>query len=418
MLSNDRLNRIYMVLLYAVLGIGGSAFSVLVIGAAIFSSVKLLARRLHFPRQPEIWSLTIAGLAYYGSGMLMIATNPFDAGNYPFSVERILFLGFLPLFLQIALLDRDRLIEVLEIGAAIGAAGLATWAVWEWWLYKGGFSDFRVSGAPGNPGPYATACGVLLAVCIIGSLRNVGTLKGRFLYLGMVLSAFSLMMSGMRTLYPLLLLLPLICIFLFRGRSKTRNIRFTPTFAVLAIVVISLGGLVAFSRLGLLLSMLNESGLNASAANSLGQRIALLTCARDGFLSAPLLGMGRDGAYAFMSQCTEVLVGQPLQFSHFHNAAATALMIGGLPELMATSALLLVPLYWCWRHRRDPERRYGVVLILSILVVYGLNGTSNLMLGHDIHDALFVHLMAVALVLLVGDTATAQRRQAAQRQQG
>ena len=76
-------------------------------------------------------------------------------------------------------------------------------------------------------------------------------------------------------------------------------------------------------------------------------------------------------------------------------------------------AMLLVPLYWCWHHRQDPARRYGVVLILSILTVYGLNGTSNLMLGHDIHDALFVHLMAVGFVLLAGETATARRRQAA-----
>ncbi|MBO6639985.1 MAG: O-antigen ligase family protein [Roseitalea sp.] len=402
MLSNDRLNLVYLVLLYGALGLGGSAFSVLVIGAVIFSSVKLVIGRLPDGRQLLIGSFAIAGVGYYASGLLMIATHPADAGNYPLAVERLLFVGILPLFLQIALLDKDRLIDALEVGAAVGAAGVAGWAAWEWSAYTAQFSDFRVSGAPGNPGPYGTSCGILLAICMIGAIRSTTVHRRVVLFSGAVLSSFGLMLSGMRTIYPLLLIIPIIGYYYFGYNSIAIRSRYRIFLVVISFLLITLGGFVALSRVTLLLSMVGESGLEPSATNSLGQRIALLICAQEGFLTAPLLGMGRDGAYAFMAHCTQNLIGEPLMFSHFHNALATAAVFGGLVEISATVALLLVPLYWCWRYRRNPEARYGVVLILSTLSIYGLNGAANLMLGHDIHDALFVHIMTVGFVLLAG----------------
>ncbi|WP_306024843.1 O-antigen ligase family protein [Oceaniradius stylonematis] len=414
MLSNDRLNRSYMVLLYGALGFGGSLYSVLVTSAVIFSALKLVAGRLRDEPAPEIVTMAVAGLAYYASGLLIIVTNPGDAGNYPLAVERLLFIGFLPLYLQIALLNKEQLRESLEIGAAIGAAGVATWALIQWSLRPYETYYFRASGAPGNPGPFATTCALLLTVCLMAAVRSAKTRRRAIFLVASVLAALALMLTGMRTLYPALLLLPLLIIFL-SGDAKTllRRRGAVWTIGTMILVLMPVGGLVLYWRLSQLFQMIDLSGFAPSATNSLGQRIALLTCAYEGFLESPLFGMGRADAYEFMAACSRNLVGETLQFSHFHNALATAAAFGGLVEISAMLAMLLVPLYWCWHHRQDPARRYGVVLILSILTVYGLNGTSNLMLGHDIHDALFVHLMAVGFVLLAGETATARRRQAA-----
>lgn len=399
--SNSTLNRYYMIVMYAALGMGGSVFSIMAVGAAVFSAAKIFLGRLTMTRQPMILSLAVAGLAYFGSGLLIIAANPADAANYTLAVERLIFLGFLPLYLQLSLMDRESLRDSLEIGAALGAAGVATWAVFEWAVYPLETISFRAHGAPGNPGPYATTAAVLFACCLLASFRAGRTRRPLFVAASLC-AAFGLIMSGMRTVYPALIVLPVLLFITWpeaRQRLATRGAMWA--FAASAVLLVLVGSFVLMSRLGHLLTMANFSGFSPTAANSLGERIALWYCAADAFREAPLFGLGRSDAYRYMHECTSALIGEPLEYSHFHNALATAAAFGGLVDVCATSALLLVPLYWCWRHRRDPNSRYGVILILSILTIYGLNGVTNLMLGHDIHDALFVHLMTVAFVLMV-----------------
>lgn len=401
MLSNSTLNRYYMIVMYAALGIGGSVFSIMAVGAAVFSTAKIFLGRLTMTRQPMILSVAVAGLAYFGSGLLIIAANPADAANYTLAIERLIFLGFLPLYLQISLMDRESLRDSLEIGAALGAVGVATWAVVEWAVYPLETISFRAHGAPGNPGPYATTAAVLFACCLLASFRAGRTRRPLFVAASLC-AAFGLIMSGMRTVYPALIVLPVLLFITWpeaRQRLAKRGAMWV--FAASAVLLVSVGSVVLMSRLGHLLTMANFSGFSPTAANSIGERIALWYCAADAFREAPLFGLGRSDAYRYMHECTSALIGEPLEYSHFHNALATAAAFGGLVDVCATSALLLVPLYWCWRHRRDPDSRYGVILILSILTIYGLNGVTNLMLGHDIHDALFVHLMTVAFVLMV-----------------
>lgn len=402
MLSNSTLNRYYMIVMYAALGIAGSAFSVMAVGAAVFSAAKIAIGRLAITRQPVIFSVAIAGLAYLGSGLLMIAANPVDAANYTLVLERLIFLGFLPLYLQISLTDRESLRDSLEIGAAVGAAGVAAWAVVEWAVYPLETISFRAHGAPGNPGPYATTAAVLFACCLLASFRPGRTRRPLFVAASLC-AAFGLIMSGMRTVYPALVVLPVLLFATWpeaRRRITTRGAMWI--FAASAAFLVSVGSVVLTSRLGHLFTMANFSGLSPTAENSIGERIALWHCAAQALTEAPLLGLGRSDAYLYMAECTNALVGQPIVYSHFHNAIATAAAFGGLVEISATVALLLVPLYWCWRYRHDPDARYAIVLILSILAIYGLNGLSNLMLGHDIHDMLFVHLMTVACALLAG----------------
>jgi O-antigen ligase len=399
--SNDRLNRRYMMLLYGALGIGGSLYSVLVAGAGVFASIKFLAERRRAPLAPEVMMMALAGLAYYASGLLIIATNASDQGNYWLAVERLLFLGFVPLFLQISLSDGRAVRDSLEFGAAIGAAGIAAWALGEWVYSEFVILGFRAYGAPGNPGPYATTAAALMSICLLAAARPDQTKRPWFAAASLC-AAFGLMMSGLRTLFPAVIIIPAIVLMAW-PQAVNGFMKRTSLWVVLgvAIALVTASGLIISYRMTHLVSMIGWSGLSPTAANSLGERIALWYCAADAFREAPLFGLGRSDAYRYMHECTSALIGEPLEYSHFHNALATAAAFGGLVDVCATSALLLVPLYWCWRHRRDPDSRYGVILILSILTIYGLNGVTNLMLGHDIHDALFVHLMTVAFVLMV-----------------
>lgn len=415
MLSNRALNRNYMVLLYSALGWGGSVFSVLTVGAIAFSGAKMALRRLSLPRDPPVLSMGLAGLAYYVSGLAMIVTNPFDQANYWLAIERLPFLGFTLLFAQITLLEARQLREALELGAAIGAFGLLGWALWEWMSLPFYTPYFRVHGAPGNPGPYATTAAFLFAVCLAAALRPRA--RWQWLYVISSLSAAAaLSMSGLRTLYPVLIMFPLLMVFAFpRDGSGIDRKRLIWLAVGTVILVAPVAIYVISSRLADLVALLEATGLSPTADNSVGQRIGLWYCAADAFARSPIFGLGQSDAHVFMRQCTNALIGQPLSFSHYHNALATAAAFGGIVEVAATAALLLVPLFWCWRYRKVLDARYAVVLMTSILTVYGLNGFSNLMLGHDIHDALYVHAMSVALSLLVGRELIQEDQEAAQR---
>jgi O-antigen ligase len=403
---HDRVNLVYLALLYAMLGLGGSVFSILVIGALSFCMIKLLAGRLSPSSDPMARSMALAGGLYFLTGAAMALFQP-DGGNLSLLWERAPFLGFLPLFSQLVLSGRDTLREGLETGALIGAIGLGIWVAVELVLFPDAVSGVRAHGPSGNPGPLATTAALLFAASLFAVIHNTG--RRRLLaMIATVCAALTVGLSGMRTLLPALVLIPLLCLVAFPQMRKAaaRPLNLALLAASLALFVAIAGSLIA-DRIGVSVDYLAGNGLQPSGTDSLGQRIAMWSCAWDAFQTAPLFGLGRSDALDFMTGCTLDLTGHGLSYSHFHNAIFTSLAFGGLVELAATLLLLLVPAFWAWRHRADPEARYGCALIAAILIVFGLNGVANIMLDHDIHDALFIHATTLALAMMAKKTAPA-----------
>ena len=398
-MGNDALNKVYLVLLYALLGFGSSLFAALVIGALCFCLGKFAAGRLRWTTGKVAWSIALAGFAYYLSGALMVALQP-DDDNLSLLWERAPFLGFLPLLVQMCLSDRASLRQGLETGALIGAFGLAVWIAVELARFPGEIAGFRARGPSGNSGPLATTAAFLFTVNLFAAAHRAG--RRRVLAAtGALLAALAVGLSGMRTVLPALVLIPILCLVAFPQvrRSALRPVSLAAIATGMALFAAIAGSLIA-SRVGDALAYAAESGLRPSATDSLGQRIAMWNCAWDAFELAPLFGLGRAGAQAFLTGCTLDITGKAMAYSHYHNAALTALASGGLIEFGVTAALLLVPAFWAWRRRAEPEARYGCALIAAILIIYGLNGIANIMLDHDIHDALYIHAMTVGLAMI------------------
>lgn len=398
-MSNDTLNKAYLVLLYALLGFGGSLFTALVIGALAYSLARLATGRLQWTTDRMAWSIALAGFAYYLSGALMVALRPGD-DNLSLLWERAPFLVFLPLFAQMCLSERDGMRRGLETGALIGAFGLAVWIAVELVRFPGEIAGFRAHGPSGNPGPLATTAAFLFAVNLFAIAHTAGWQR-LLAASGALLAALAVGLSLMRTLLPALVLIPILCLVAFpRFRQAALRPASLALFAVgLALFVAIAGSLIA-GRIEDVLAYIADSGLRPSATDSLGQRFAMWACAWDAFELAPLFGLGRAGAQAFLTGCALGITGEGLVYTHYHNAALTALAFGGVIELGVTLALLLVPAYWAWRHRAAPEARYGCALIAAVLIIYGLNGLANIMLDHDIHDALYIHATTIGLVMI------------------
>lgn len=401
-MNNDTLNRSFLVLLYALLGFGGSVYSALVFGAIGVCLAKLALGRLQLDWSALPVSIALAGLAYYVSGALMVVLQPGDA-NLSLLWERLPFLGFLPLIAQTSLSQREALRNGLEIGAIAGAFGVAVWVGIEFYLYQGPPATFRASGPAGNPGPFATTSAFLFAVTLFATGHGESRFRA-LAALGAVLSALAVGLSGMRTLLPVLVLVPLLYLIVF---PEIRRAWLEPKILLVLAAACALFAVVTGPTIAERVSRLAADatvGFEPNASQSLGQRIAMWHCGWDAFTDAPLLGLGRAGAQDFMTECTLDITGKALAYSHFHNAVITALASGGLFELFATLLMLAVPVYWVWRRRHDPDARYGIALIGTVIIIFGLNGVANIMLDHDIHDALFIHATALGLAFLyIGD---------------
>lgn len=394
----QQLTRAFLTAVFAALGIAGSAMSVLVIGAMIHGAARIALGHLSMPSGRVVVAMTLAGALYYLSGVLMVAFNPGDRGNYLMLVERLGFLCAAPLLAPLAASPRELVRDAIELGCALGAAAIAVWTV-----YAVSVGMPRLEGGSGNAGPFATGCALIFAVCLLAALRASRPARALIFGAAALAGAAGLLASGMRSLYPMLALAPAIAAIVHpRMRGHLSNWRVVALIvAIMAIAVFALADLVA-PRIDALVDDFRAGGLAPAADTSLGQRIAVWHCALGVIGDAPFLGMGRQDAVSFIRACTLTIVDHDLKFTHYHNAAINALMFGGIVELVAVIALLVAPWLAIEDARGDEMARYGIVLLAVLTVIYLINGSINLMFGHDIHDLLFMIVAVLSVHLIAG----------------
>ncbi len=373
--------------------------TVLVAGAMIVSVVRLLLGRL--PRPPVSRALlfvSLSGGLFLGSATLSAVLDPGDADNWFVVVQRVGFVLFIPLMASLIVLDRKTVLDAVEIGCGVGAAAVLAWTVLN--LTAG---EPRAMGGSGNPGPFATTCALLFAVCLLAALRATVPVRVLLFGLAAIGAGLALLASGMRTLYPFLPGMVFIAVLsLPSARRRLANWRVLGGLAVALVIVGLLSADVVGQRISALQSDLDRHGLAPSADTSLGKRIAIWTCAVRQIPQNPTLGIGHRDAMDHMVSCTEDLVGSPLQFTHYHNAALNALMLGGALELIAVIGLLVAPWLALTQSRGDDIAAHGSALLAGTTLIYVANGSLNVMFGHDIHDFLFIFTITVLLHLISG----------------
>jgi O-antigen ligase len=94
--------------------------------------------------------------------------------------------------------------------------------------------------------------------------------------------------------------------------------------------------------------------------------------------------------------------GDMLVYTHFHNFLLDAWVRAGLIGVAALLMLLLVPLLIAVRARRDAVGNAGLAMMAVLVLTYAVSGMTNIMLGHDILDSLFIYGMITATFLIFG----------------
>jgi O-antigen ligase len=381
--------------MYAVLGVVGSAYSVIVIGACLYTLARLPYNLNLIQIPPAYKIISVLGLLYYVSGALIVMRNTGDA---KLLVERLPFLFFLPVLMQLSLTDSFELARALKKGCLLAGIAIGAWLLVN--FYNGGG---RASGGSGNPGPFATTCVFVASVNFAAFFEESNSKRNLFLLSG-VLALAGIMASGMRLFLPILFVAPVMFAIVYRKSLFGDKSHYTKVLFIFGVVIaITLAIFFLSPRLIDLFHTLQTQGLVPSASTSLGQRIAMWKCAAQTIPNNWLLGLGIDSSTNFMKACSYNLVGLKFGHTHFHNFITTALLQGGIVELLAVSLLIFIPLVTIVRAFRTlwiyETRRFAFSVWIIMLIAFLLQGLINSLFGHDIHDMLFIHASCVLMAI-------------------
>ncbi len=389
-------------------GVGGSAVSFLVSGAGIVDLIELIRREYKLANARDVRAIAIAFAAFV-AGEFVLAAIHFDNGrNLAFAATRLPFLFFLPIYSRLILSKRDTIMSALERGSAVGAAGAFVFSVIQ--LILGALQPhqfpLRAEGGAGNAGPFAVVTLIMFAFCVSGFLRLKGDIRARWgMAAGMLFAASCVLMSGMRTMWPGLLVAPVIILWLSAPPQNRRRIFWRYFAAVSIIAVLGFSAIFVFAPDRLLsfqsdlLAVFQEGNFN----NSLGQRLIMWSYGTSLFLDSPVFGHGHAQMQADLPLYAQLHFGFTFGYSHLHNVVIDALARGGLVGLVLITAVLVVPVVRAARFSSDPIGQIGFALMTAILLIYVNSGLLNIMFGNDILDTLFVFMITVTSYLVFGE---------------
>lgn len=332
-------------------------------------------------------------IVYVIAGFAGYALHPEDEANLQQAAMRGTFLWFLPLASLFAVLPAGKLLEAVATGAAAGA--MATLAYVGFELLVVGHQ--RAWGGAGNPGPFATVMTVQFSLCILALFRDSSRTRWLFAA-GAIAAVLCILASGMRTVLPVLLLVPAFEAFdpwrrktragSFGAAKRRRRIWFVLVLAFAALAVAASG------RVWDLQHEFAMTMQGKIAGNSLGHRMAIWQFAADRLPQNWLAGMGQDAAVSDLKAYTHAHFGYALGKTHLHNIALTALFRGGIIDFAATMLMLFSPLLVLVRHRACNSE--GMHFLVYLWLVYFLMAMTNLAFGHDVLDHHFIAMLAAA----------------------
>ena len=299
-------------------------------------------------------------------------------------VETLTFLAIPLLYAGLALTPPQKLVWPTEFAASTGAIIALIVAVYQ---YLNGWP--RAEGLIGNPGPFALMTLLLYGYCLVGIAQFSGR-KQLFLSVGAIAAFICVILSGMRGVWFGLAFIPVIVAIIYR-REIFDRISVGQFFlaGLVAVAVVAAMVPVADDRVRMFLAEYGTLGENLNLRLSVDQHVALWTAGISLIMEAPFAGHGLD-VIPLMSNETKELYGEAFALSHFHNAFIDIGVKTGVTGIIVLAAMVALPLYLTALGRKSDMGRFGFAMICVLMISYVLSGATGLMLGHDIHDTVFV----------------------------
>jgi O-antigen ligase len=372
----------------------GSTVSVYVISGVVYCAWHVARSGTPWPaRRPILWS-ALAFFAFFLAEAIAGLAHP--GGKWVSEiVENVPFLGLWPLY-GIILADRERLIGPLE-KSAVAASVLGA-------LLTGPvrFSWERAELMAGNPGVLAVLASILFAINLLGFNRRTDRTRW-WSALGSACSAYIILATGMRALWPVVVVIPILARLFFvktAPRKPTPFPAYVAGFLVLLFVA-AFGFQLVSNRVGEAQNDLSAAG-HQDYATSIGRRLLMWRAGYLLFLEEPIFGQGPGNSANLMAVETREISGVELGYTHYHNAVITELVRSGIVGLAALAGLFIVPFSFCLRAKKDDAAMAGFFILCCVQSAYLLSGLTGIMLGHDILDSVYITAVTFSLYMVFG----------------
>ena len=387
-----RINYLFTFAFFALAAFAGSASMALYVGAGIWAILSLGLYRFDLVADRGARLIALVFAAYYLSGLVNALVHWGDRESLFLLIQRLPFLGFLPVLSRLSLSSGRVTLEAVENGALAGIA-LAT-PVTIFQLFQ---SNARPEAFSGNPSMFALAMTVLFVIACVAARRRGGRAELYF-SVAAAAAAFCILVAGTRAMWPMLVIAPAAAWYVLRVPEAPRLLNWRVVAILFAALLVA--GALASERIGKRIDRLyqevaSEQG-EVYGEGSLASRFAMWRCAIDIASVQPITGAGIDGARIAMRQCARDDKNRWSALSHFHNFAFDGLAKGGLIELIVRLLALAVPpivvIVTVIRGNAAESAKRPVLLLTGLTATTFLaSGLLGIFLGHDIADALYVY---------------------------
>jgi O-antigen ligase len=393
--SYPKVNELYTLVCFAAPTIAGSAVSFLFQGGALWCLFEILSGRHTLSDDRNARAMTFAlwsvVLAYLVSAFVNIDRQS------PSNVVWLWTFAMFPFSFSIWILsDRRAIADAMFRGCAAASYGGLLLAV-----VQIAFFIRRAEGAAGNPLVFATAATFASGVCLLAALQSRG--RWAMIYYGAFVAGVpSVLLSGARAITAAFVLnIVIVWIIWLRQNDRRLAIRvMVGSLTALAFTLLLFGQHLLFRFFDIIEGVRKLHTGNYDS--SLGQRLALW---REGFRlwsRSPIFGFGPKSAGGLIIDRVVPGYQLPQEFTHFHNVVVTTLVEAGVLGLLAVIVMVAVCLKIAvstFRQQPDALQRNGATLLLLLLSTFLTAGMSSIMIGHDIHDAVFVVTLVVGILL-------------------
>ena len=407
-----RINYLFTFAFFALAAFAGSASMALFVGAGIWAILSLGLYRFDLVADRGARLIALVFAAYYLSGLVNALVHWGDRESLFLLIQRLPFLGFLPVLSRLSLSNGRVTLEAVENGALAGIVLATPVAVFQ--LFQ---SNARPEAFSGNPSMFALAMTVLFVIACVAARRRGGRAELYF-SVGAAAAAFCILVAGTRAMWPMLVIAPTTAWYFLRVPEAPRLLNWR-VVAILFAALLAAGSFVS-ERIGkridaLYLEVASEQN-EAYTEGSLDTRLAMWRCAAGVASRAPIAGAGVDGALQAMRQCASESGNRWAARSHFHNFVLDGLAKGGVIELVVRLLVLAVPTamlitYATRGNAAEPVSRSVLVLTGLLGATFLGSGLFGIFLGHDIADALYLY--GIACLYSAVATGTGKNSQAA-----
>ncbi len=393
------INRWLTVFCMAAPPIAGSALSVLLHGAGLWTLFRVLAGYLPLSRDRGLWAVAIPLALYCFATLIAFIANPIVASSWRCLPGLAIFLLYPFLYSAWSLWPKDDIARATVIGAAAGCYGaFALAAIQSGWL------GIWAEGGAGNAAMFGMVTSAAAAIVLAG-LFVVPRPWTAALCGALVAAAAAIVLSRARTSAVALIVTAAIVLVVHR-----RQIRRAIPVPVLAALAVGLAAVTVFGsgilagRVGSLFADWRQLA-DGDLGTSLGFRIGLWRIGADLVRDRPLLGYGPQWTPNLIADGFRQRFDMPVGFSHFHNGFLTVWVESGMfgvAALLSVFAAAAASALTVLNRSGTPTEVFGATLLTATILIYPAHGMTGLMIGHDIADALLVMLLIVGTVLASG----------------